>query len=159
MKFPERVFTEEEVRRARDIIKKGHKHRLRVKGSPEFRKKVKETLKLIKTAGYYDFLRTFIGQIVEIEGFSQLHEADSAIWATKPMLADIVDAASYIVQKTQQMKDYIEGKLYYGTGEATAIQKRIEFLELLKKKSRDHNVKDRCEELLKKWSDSKFQFP
>ncbi len=159
MKFPERVFTEEEVRIARDIMKKGHRHRLRVKGSPEFQRKVKETLKLIKTAGYSNFLRTYIRQIIEIEGFSQLHEADSAIWATKPMLADIVDAASYIVQKTQQMKDYIEGKLYYGTGEVAAIQKRIEFLELLKKKSRDQDVKERCEELLKQWSDSKFQFP
>jgi len=159
LKFPERVFTEEEVRRAREIIEEGYKHRLQVKGSPQFKKDVKEALKQIKTAGYYDFLRTYIRQIVEIEGFSQLHEADSAIWANTPMLVDRVDAASYMVQKAQQMKDYIEGKLYYGTGEATAMQKRVEFLEVLKKKSRNRHVKDRCKELLKKWSESKFQFP
>ena len=159
MKFPERVFTEKEVLRAREIIERGYKHRLLVKGSPEFKKDVKEALKLIKTAGYYDFLRTYIKQIVEIEGFSQLREADSAIWANKPMLVDIVDAASYVVQKAQQMRDYVEGRLYYGTGEATAMQKRIEFLEVLKKRSRNRRVKDRCEEMLRKWSESKFQFP
>jgi len=157
--FPERVFTEEEVLKARELIKKGHRHRLRVKGSTEFKKSVREALKLIKTAGYYDFLRTYIRQIVEIEGFSQLHEGDSAIWANKPMLVDIVDAASYMVQKAQQMKDYIEGRLYYGTGEATAMQKRVEFLEVLRKKSRNRDVKDRCKELLKRWSESRFQFP
>jgi len=159
LEFPERVFTEEEVRRAREIIEKGHKHRLRVKGSPEFKKDVKEALKLIKTAGYYNFLRTYIRQIVEIEGFSQLHESDSAIWANKPMLTDIVDAASYMVQKAQQMRDYIEGRLYYGTGEATAMQKRVEFLGVLMKRSRNRDVKNRCDELLKKWSESRFQFP
>jgi len=159
LRFPERVFTEEEVLKARELIEKGYRHRLQVKGRPEFKKDVKETLKLVKTAGYYDFLRTYIGQIVEIEGFSQLHEADSAIWANKPMLVDRVDAASYMVQKAQQMKDYIEGRLYYGTGEAIAMQKRVEFLEVLKRKSRSRRVRDACEEILKRWSESRFQFP
>jgi len=159
LKFPQRVFTEEEVRKAKEIKEKGYKHRLSVKGSPEFENGVKEALMLIKTAGYYDFLRTYIEQIVEIEGFSQLHVADSAIWANKPLLVDVVDAASYLVQKAQQMKDYIEGKLYYGIGEATAMQKRVEFLEALKRKSRNRRVKERCEEVLKKWAESKLQFP
>jgi len=159
VEFPERVFTEGEVKRAKELIEKGYKHQLRIVGSPEFKKETEKTLKLIKTAGYYDFLRTYIRQIQEIEGFSQLHEADVVIWANMPMLVDIVDAASYIVQKAQQMKDYLEGKLYYGTGEISAIEKRLEFLEKLKEKSKSQDVKKRCEELLKRWSDTKMMFP
>jgi len=159
VKFPERVFTEEEVKRAKALIKKGYKHRLRATGSPRFKREIEKTLKLIKTAGYFDFLRAYIRQIQEIEGFSQLHETDAVIWANMPMLDDTVDAASYIVQKAQQMKDYLEGKLYYGTGEMSAIEKRLEFLEKLKEKSRSQDVKKRCEELLKRWSDTKMMFP
>jgi len=159
VEFPERVFTEEEVKRAKALIKKGYKHRLRVMGSQEFKREIEKALKLIKTAGYYDFLRAYIRQILEIEGFSQLHEADAVIWANMPMLVDVVDAASYIVQKAQQMKDYLEGKLYYGTGEISAIEKRLEFLKKLKEKSKSQNVKKRCEELLKRWSDTKMMFP
>lgn len=159
MEFPERVFTEEEVKRAKELIEKGYKHRLRIVGSLGFKREIEKTLKLIKTAGYYDFLCTYIRQIQEIEGFSQLHEADAAIWANMPMLDDTVDAASYIVQKVQQMKDYLEGKLYYGTGEISAIEKRLEFLEKLKEKSKSQDVKKRCEDLLKRWFDTKMMFP
>jgi len=159
VEFPERVFTEEEVKRAKELIEKGYKHRLRIVGSRGFKREIEKTLKLIKTGGYYDFLRTYIRQIQEIEGFSQLHEADATIWANMPMLVDVVDAASYIVQKTQQMKDYLEGKLYYGTGEISAIEKRLEFLEKLKGKSKSQDVKKRCEELLKRWSETKMMFP
>lgn len=130
-----------------------------MKGSPAFKKKLNEALRLIRPVGYYDFLRTYIRQIEEINGFSQLHEADVAIWATIHMLEDPVDAASYIVQKAQQMKDYVEGKLYYGLGEMTSIEKRIEFLEKLKTKSKNSEIKKKCEELLKKWADSAFTFP
>jgi len=118
-----------------------------------------EALRLIKLVGYYDFLRTYIRQIEEINGFSQLHEADAAIWATMPMLEDIVDAASYIVQKAQQMKDFIDGKLYYGVGEMASIEKRIEFLEKLKKQSKNTEIREKCEDLLKRWADSTFMFP
>jgi len=159
MEFPKRVFTGEEVKKAKELIEKGYKHRLRIAGSQGFKKELEKTLKLIKTAGYYDFLRTYIRQIEEIEGFSQLHEADVVIWANMQMLIDDVDAASYIVQKAQQMKDYLEGKLYYGIGEISAIEKRLEFLEKLKEKSRSQDVKKRCEELLKRWSDTKIMFP
>jgi hypothetical protein len=157
--FPKRVYTEGEVQRAKEAIERGFKHRLIIKGSPEFKKKLNQALQLIKQVGYYDFLRTYIRQIEEINGFSQLHEADAAIWATTPMLEDPVDAASYIVQKAQQMKDYVEGKLYYGVGEMASIEKRIEFLEKLKKESKDSKIKRRCEELLKQWADSTFMFP
>jgi len=159
LEFPKRVFTSEEVKQARDLINGGYKHRLRINGSARFKTKLKKALKLIKTAGYYDFLRTYIRQIEEIEGFSQLHEADAAVWANMPMLDDAIDAASYIVQKAQQMKDYIEGKLYYGIGEMTAIEKRLEFLEKLKKQSNSEDIRKRCDELLTKWSESKMMFP
>ncbi len=159
MEFPERVFTEDEVKKARELVEKGYKHRLQVVGNPEFKKKLAETLDLIKTAGYFEFLRTYIREIKEIEGLSQLHEADVVIWANMPMLVDTVDAASYIVQKAQQMKDYLESKLYYGTGEMSAIEKRLKFLEKLKEKSKSEDVKRRCQELLKQWEDTKMMFP
>ncbi len=159
MEFPKRVYTEEEVEKAKEVIEKGYKHQLIVRGSPAFKNKLNEALRLIKLVGYHDFLRTYIRQIEEINGFSQLHEADAAIWATMPMLEDPVDAASYIVQKAEQMKDYVEGKLYYGIGEMASIKKRIEFLEKLKKQSKNDEIRKRCEELLKKWADSTLMFP
>lgn len=157
MRYPKRVYTVNEVQKARDLIKQGWKHRLRVKGSQEFRQKTKETIHLVKTAGYYDFLRTYIREIVEIEGFSQLREAEVAIWANKEVLIDPVDAASFLIQKAQQMKDFLENKPYYGgQGEINAVNKRLEFLENLKTKSRQQNIEKRCEELLKNWADSTF---
>lgn len=159
MEFPERVFTEEEVKQARELIEKGYKHKLQVTGSPEFKKKMTEVLSLIETAGYYEFLTTYIREIKEIEGLSQLHEADAAIWANMPLLSDSVDAASFIVQKVHQMKDYIEKKLYYGTGETAEIEKRLEFLKKLREKSQSKEIKQKCDELLKRWEDTKMMFP
>ena len=157
MKFPERVYTVEEVKKAREIIERGYKHRLTVKGKPKFKNKVKEALKLVKAARYYDFVRTYITQIREIDGLSQLREAEAAIWANKYAVADPVDAASFIVQKTQQMKDYIEGRPYYGgQGEMRAVEKRIEFLETLRKRSRNQTIKKRCQEILKSWAEMQF---
>ena len=159
MEFPERVFTEDEVKQARELIEKGYRHKLQVTGSQEFKKKMTNVLSLTETAGYYEFLTTYIREIKEIEGLSQLHEADVVIWANMQMLVDPIDAASYIVQKVQQMKDYIEGRLYYGAGEMAAIEKRLEFLEKLKENSRSEEVKQRCDELLKQWEDTKMMFP
>lgn len=159
MEFPERVYTQEEVNRARELVRKGYKHTLSIRGSQLFKDKMEVVLELIRTADYYDFLRTYIRQIVEMEGFSQLHEADAAVWANLSTLVDPVDAASYIVQKAQQMRDYLEGNLYYGTGEMVAIEKRLEFINALKTKSNSEKIRKRCEELLKKWADTKMQFP
>ena len=156
MGFPERVYTVEEVKTAKELIEKGYRHRLKVKGSPEFRRKVKEALKLVKIAKYYDFLRTYIKQIVEIDGFSQLRESEAAVWLNNYAVADSVEAASYVIQKVQQMKDYIEGRLYYDKGEINAVEKRIEFLETLKNKTKNQAVKKRCREILKKWVESKY---
>ena len=156
MEFPERVYTTEEVRMAKELIEKGYRHRLRVKGSPEFRRKVKEALRLVKTAKYYDFLRTYIKQIVEIDGFSQLRESEAAVWLNNYAVADPVEAASYVIQKAQQMKDYVEGKLYYDKGEMNAVEKRIKFLEALENRAKSQAVKDRCGEILKEWAESKY---
>ena len=155
MKFPERVYTRDEVEKARKAIEAGHVHRLKITGSQEFKQKVREALKHIKTTKQYNFLRTYIREIKEIDGLTQLREAEAAIWANKYAIKDPVDAASLFIQKAYQMKDYIEGKLYYG-GEAEhrTTQKRIEFLEELKKRTRKKEVKDRCEEILKVWRES-----
>jgi len=153
--FPKRVYTKDEVKKAREAIESGHIHRLKITGSKEFKEKVREALKLIKTTKQYNFLRTYIREIKEIDGLTQLREAEAAIWANNHAIKDPVDAASLFIQKAYQMKDYIEGKLYYG-GEAEhrTTQKRIEFLEELKKRTKKKEVKDRCEEILKVWRES-----
>ena len=159
MKFPERVYTAEEVKTAKELIDKGYKHRLTVKGSPNFKQKVSQTLKLVKTAGYYEFLRTYIKQIIEIDGLTQLRETEAAIWANKFAVENPVDAASLFIQKTNQMKEYIEGELYYGgTAEKRSVEKRIEFLESLKNKSEKKEVKEECKRLLKMWEDSSLAY-
>jgi hypothetical protein len=157
VEFPKRIYTGEEVKKAKELIDKGYKHRLRVKGSPNFAEKVKQALKLVKNAGYYEFLRTYIRRIVEIDGFTQLREAEAAIWANKYAVENPVDAASLFVQKANHMKEYLEGKLYYGgEAEKRSVEKRIEFLEVLKTKSLEKEVKEECGRLLKSWSESVF---
>ncbi len=157
MKFPKRIYTIEEVKKAGELVKKGYTHRLRVKGSSAFKQKVRQTLELTKTAGCYNFLRTYIRSIVEVDGFTQLREADASIWANKYAVQNPVDAASLFIQKTNHMKEYLEGKLYFGgAAERRSVQKRMEFLRILKKKSRKKQVKEECERLLKSWSESIF---
>ncbi|MCK4313195.1 hypothetical protein KAW04_00355, partial [Candidatus Bathyarchaeota archaeon] len=70
MEFPKRIYTVEEVERAAELVRRGYKHRLRVRGSLIFKQKVGQALKLVKTAGYYDFLRAYICSIVEIDGIT-----------------------------------------------------------------------------------------
>jgi len=157
LEFPERVYTNEEVKKAKELIDKGYKHRLRVKGSPNFTEKVKQALKLVKNAGFYEFLRTYIRRIIEIDGFTQLREAEATIWANKYAVENPVDAASLLVQKANHMKEFIEGKLYFGgEAEKRSVEKRIEFLKALKRKSRKKEVRDECERLLSSWSESVF---
>jgi len=159
VKFPKRVYTTEEVERARRLVESGHRHRLRIKGSLHFQEKVKEVLKFIKTAEFYSYLRTYIRQIVQIDGFSQLRETEAAIWTNMQLLEDSVEAASFFVQKASQMKEFLEGKIYYGgTAEARSIEKRIEFLKALKTRSKESAVKNECERILKKWAESTFVF-
>jgi len=155
LSFPRRIYTSEEVKKAKELTDKGHKHRLRVKGAKNFREKVKTALKLVKTAGYYEFLRTYIRNIIEIDGLTQLRESEAAIWANCYAVENPVDAASLFVQKTSLMKEYLEGKLHYGgVAEKRSVEKRVEFLKTLKSKSRQKRTKEECERLLKLWSES-----
>ena len=155
MKFPEKVYTEQEVKQARQLISKGYKHNLIVDGEPDFTQKVNRILDLLKTAGFYEFVRTYIRQIIEIDGLTQLRETEAAIWANKFAVENPVDAASLLVQKAHQMKQYIDGELYYGgNSEKQTVERRIEFLKLLKDKTGESQVKEDCENLLQMWAES-----
>jgi hypothetical protein len=156
MDFPERVYTKDEVKQARELIEKGYKHDLTIQGSPEFTEKANKALELIKTAGYYDFLRTYIKVIKEIQGLSQLREEESAIWFNVKALDDPIDNAGFIIQKTQQMKDFIEGRKYYETAEIKAVNKRKEFIKTLRDKTDNPDIKKQCTENLKQWNEQPF---
>jgi hypothetical protein len=159
LEFPERIYTEEEVKQAKQSLGEGYKHNLTVNGEILFTQKVNKALELIKTAGYYEFLRTYIRQIIEIDGITQLRETEVAIWANKFAVENEVDAASLFVQKACHMKEYLGGELYYGgQAEKRTIQKRIEFLEVLKSKSEDSRIKAECERLLDMWRESSISF-
>jgi hypothetical protein len=159
MGFPERVYTSEEVQKAKELVGGGYKHDLAFKGNPDFERKVQQALELVKTAGCYDFLRTYIRRIIEIDGLTQLHEADAEIWANKYAVENAVDAASLFVQKANHMKEYLEGKLYYGgTAEKRSVEKRIEFLKILKDKSKEKEVVAECERLLSLWKESSLVY-
>jgi len=157
--FPERVYTEKEVKAAKELVDKGYKHLLTVEGSPSFKQKVAETLELVKTAEYYEFLRTYIRKIMEIDGLTQLRETEAAIWANKFAVENPVDAASLIIQKASQMKEYLDGELYYGgAAEKRSIEKRMEFLQVLQNKTADEAVKAECIRLLKMWEESSLTY-
>jgi hypothetical protein len=159
LKFPERVYTEKEVRIARQLIKKGYKHNLIVEGSPNFKQKVNQALEMTKTAEYFESLRTYIGKIIEIDGLTQLRETEAVIWANKFAVENPVDAASLLIQKANHMKEYLEGELYYGgIAEKRSVEKRIQFLEILKDKTQDETVKKECQRLLQMWEDSALAY-
>lgn len=158
-KFPERVYTVEEVKTAKELVDQGYKHRLTIKGSADFKEKTNQVLELIKTASYFDFLRTYIRRIVEIDGITQLRETEVAIWANKFAVENPVDAASLFVQKAYSMKEYLEGELYYGgNAEKRSVAKRVEFLKVLRDKSDDKNVNEECDRLLQMWKESSLAF-
>lgn len=156
MEFPRRIYTADEVETARELISEGHKHRLKIKGSPEFKQTMKKALGFIKTAQFYHFLRTYIRQIIEIEGFSQLRETESVIWLNKYAIEDPIEGAGFLIQKAQQMKDYIEGRLYYDKGEVNAVKKRVQFLQHLRTRSKNPALKKKCQEQLKRWTETPF---
>jgi hypothetical protein len=159
LEFPERIYTTDEHKKAKELIDKGYKHRLSVDGSLEFRQRVYRTLELVKVAGYYEFLRTYIRNIIEIDGLTQLRETEAAIWANKFAVENPVDAASLFMQKSFQMKQYIDGEIYYGgTSEKQSVEKRMEFLETLKAKSHEQEVRDECERLLQMWKESSLAY-
>ncbi len=155
MEFPEKVYTETEHKTAKKLIGEGYKHDLTVEGDANFKQKVNQILELMRLAGYFDFLRTYIRQIKEIDGLTQLRETEVAIWANKFAVENIVDAASLFVQKAYHMKQYIDGELYYGgNSEKQTVEKRIEFLKALKNKTDDKTIRIECERLLQMWAES-----
>ena len=150
-RFPERVYTDKEIQLARKLIGENYKHRLKVAGKSMFRKRVEKTLSLMRIAGYYDFFRTYIRSVIEIDGIGQLREYEAAIWANVYNVDDPVEGARFLIQKAYQMKSYLEGNPYHEYGEVMAIQKSLEFLEELKKESKNDDLRKRCEEALRTW--------
>jgi hypothetical protein len=159
LEFPKRIYTETEVKEAKKLIDEGYRHRLRVKGSTDFVHKARRALELVKIAGCYDFLRTYIRSIKEIDGLTQLRQSEATIWANEYAVESPVDAASVFVQKANYMKEYLESKLYYGgTAEKRSDEKRVGFLETLKKRSREKTIIEECERLLKMWKESSLVY-
>lgn len=159
MNFPEKVYTEAEHKKAKKLIDAGYKHELKIEGSQSFVEKVERSLGFAKIAGCYDFLRTYLRQITEIDGITQLRETDVSIWANKFAVENPVDFASLLVQKAHHLKEYLEGELYYGgSSEKRNVQKRIEFLKLLRDKTQEASVKEECERLLEMWRESALAF-
>jgi len=155
LKFPDKVYTKREVAKAKKLIDEGYKHELTVEGTANFKRKVDSIVELVKSAGYYDFLRTYIRRIVEIDGLTQLRETEAALWANKFAVENPVDAASFFIQKAYHMKQYVDGEVYYGgTSEKQTVTKRIEFLQSLKDKTDDKQVRTECERLLQMWAES-----
>ena len=157
--FPERVYTSEEVKTAKELIDEGYRHNLTIDGQPDFKEKVNCAFELVKIAGYFDFLSTYIRKIIEIDGITQLRETEVAIWANKFTTENPVDTASLFIQKAYHMKEYLEGELYYGgNAEKRSVAKRIEFLQKLKEKSNNKDIKEECERLLQMWKESSLAF-
>lgn len=152
LEFPERIYTLEEFARARKCLEGGYRHRLRMVGSPAFKDRVREMLTLIRKAGYYDYLRTYVRLIMEIDGVSQLREAEATIWLNSYMVKEAVEGARFIIQKTEQMKDYLSGEQYYEKGELNAVKKSVEFLQTLMIKKIDKRLRNKCEEAVKLWT-------
>lgn len=152
MKFPERIYTVDEFMAARRSIQEGHRHHLEISGSPAFRERVDEVVTLIKTAGYDDFLRTYIRRIAEIGGVSQLREAEATIWLSTYLLKNPVEGARFIVQKAHQMEAYLTGRVYYILGERPAVQKSVAFLRELKAHLQDEAMLALCEDVLTQWT-------
>ena len=99
MSFPDKVYTSEEVQAAKALIDQGYKHNLVVEGDEAFKAKVNQTLDLIKTTGYYDFLRTYVRKIFEINGITQLRETEAEIWANKFAVDNPVDVQACLSKK------------------------------------------------------------
>jgi hypothetical protein len=159
LEFPKRIYTETEVELAKKLVDEGYRHRLRIKGAASFTQKARRALELVKIAGYYDFLRTYIRSIKEIDGLTQLRQAEATIWANEYAVENPVDAASVFVQKANHMKEYLESKLYYGgMAEKRSDEKRVEFLENLKKKSQEKAIIEECKRLLKMWEESSLVY-
>jgi hypothetical protein len=108
------------------------------------------------TAGYYDFLITYIRRISQVDGISQLREADATIWLNNYVIKEPFEGARFIIQKTEQMKDYLAGNLYYISRETAAIEKSIIFLERLRNNLKDEDLRSKCDGILRQWKEAKI---
>ncbi len=157
--FPDRVYTEEEVRIAKALVEAGYRHCVKIEGNENFKLKVECALRLIEEAGFGDFFRKHIRSVKEIDGLSQLHEADAALWANMYAVENSVDAASFFVQKANHMREYLNREMYYGgEAEKRSAEKRKEFLEALSKITKDENVRAECARLLEMWKESRLVY-
>ncbi|MFH0897046.1 MAG: hypothetical protein V1850_03230 [Candidatus Bathyarchaeota archaeon] len=156
-KFPRQIDTVSEFMTAREALAEGYKHRLRVVGDSEFKKNIEAILDLIRVAGYVEFLRTYIRSMREIEGLSQLREAEAMIWLNDYMVGNPFEGARFVIQKAEQMKGYLDGKRYYNLGEISAVRVSIVFLEKLKSSLNDEAARAQCEEVLRQWKDAKIE--
>jgi hypothetical protein len=152
MSFPKRVYTLDEYRKARAAIRNGHKHRLIIIGDNHFKDLVIRILDLVQTAGYEELLRTYIRQIRQIEGISQLREMDASIWMNTFVAQDSLEGARFVVQKMFQMKAYIEGRVWYLLGESAAVTESLEFLRILRERLKDPELKTRCDRVINAWT-------
>lgn len=131
--------------------------RLRIIGDPDFKVKVRQALKLIKAAGYYNYLRKYIRCIKEIEGLTQLRVSEATIWANKYAVEDPVDAAGRFIQEACYMQMQLESQQlgsHEGMVELRSFEKRIEFLKKLREKTRKREIKDACDKLIKMWNEN-----
>jgi len=135
--------------------KSTRKNRLKIEGSSDFKEKVRQALKLVKSAGYYDFLRTYIRCIREIDGLTQLRVSEATIWANKYAVEDPVDAAGRFIQEAYYMQMHLEGEqMHEGMMELRSFEKRVEFLKKLREKSRKQEIKSKCERLIRMWDEN-----
>jgi len=151
MAFPEKLITEEEIRKARELIEAGYRHDIRVEGSEDFVRAVEEALELVREAGetYWDMVRAYIRSIVEIEGFSQLRPDEACLWVSPETVENPVLAASFIVQKAFQMRNYIEGRPFYGHKcEMETTRARYDFVRALREKAKDERIRRLCDKVL-----------
>jgi hypothetical protein len=159
MSFPQKLYTLKEIAEAKELINKGYKHEIIIDGTVNFKNKVTQAIEYLKIANYYDFFRTYIKEIIEIDGITQLRETEIAIWTNQYAVENPIDAASLLVQKAFSAKEYLEGELYYGgNAEKRSIIKRTEFLQALKEKTLDSHIKQECQRLLDLWSESSLNF-
>jgi len=85
----------------------------------------------------------------------QLRETEAIIWLNKYLLENPVEGARFIVQKAQQMQDYLDGKQYYDKGEMAAVKKSIDFLRVLGSKRLNEDLKQQCLASLKQWTEER----
>jgi hypothetical protein len=152
MDFPEHIYTLDEFQEARAAIAEGYKHKLVVTGDASFKELIAKILGLIDLAGYDGLLRTYIREIRQIEGISQLRETEASIWLNRVVAEDPIESARFVVQKMLQMQAYIEGRSWYILGELPAVQGSIEFMRKLRERLQDPQLISRCDRAIKEWT-------